>query len=319
MSVYNAGPYLDDAINSIRRQTFSDFEFLILDDGSTDNGRAIAEAHAAQDARIRVIARANRGLIVSLNQLLDEARAPLVARMDADDTCLPDRFTRQLAFLDANPDHGLIGCDCSCIGPDGQPLERPPIVRPLTHEGLLANLESRPTIHHPAVIYARDLVRGVGGYRAAFVHAEDYDLWLRLSQVTRMANLPDKLLNYRIYPEQVSSRHLIAQTRNSALAWLAYSESLAGRPDPIGDAATLPEDDELDAIFGPGAAAYIHRRVVARAFYDADALTADGWPMLLSHARSHRTDRQLWRLAARIMRHGKPVHAVRLGLRLLAG
>jgi hypothetical protein len=319
MSVYNAGPYLDEAILSIRRQTFRDFEFLILDDGSKDNSPAIAAAHAAQDARIRVIARENRGLIVSLNQLLVEARAPLIARMDADDTCLPDRFERQMAFLAAHPDHGVLGSACQYIGPDGLPLDRPPLVRALTHEALLASLEDKPTINHNAVIYSRDLVRSVGGYRAAFVHAEDYDLWLRLSQLTKMANLPEKLVNYRIYPEQVSNRHLITQTRNCALAWLAHRERLAGRPDPIGDRAAMPADDQLDAIFGPGAAAYVHRRVVARSLYATDALTGDGWPMLLSHARMNRQDRNLWRLVMRMARDGKPLHAGRLGMALLAG
>ena len=317
MSVHNAGRYLNEAILSILRQSFEDFEFLILDDGSTDDSVALARAHAARDSRIRVIARENRGLIASLNQLLDEARAPLVARMDADDRCRSDRFALQMAFLGRNPDHGVIGANCSYIGPDGAPLSRPPLVRALTHEALLAAFESRPTINHNAVIYSRDLARAVGGYRAAFAHAEDYDLWLRLSQVTKLANLPDPLVEYRIYPEQVSHRHLIEQTRNCALAWLAHRERLAGRCDPVGDAEAMPADDALDAIFGEGAEAYVQRRVVARSLYAPDALTGEGWPALLRHARRNRRDRDLWRLAARMARAGKPVHAGKLGMALL--
>ncbi|MDE2303705.1 MAG: glycosyltransferase [Sphingomonadales bacterium] len=317
MSVHNAGRYLDEAILSILCQSFEDFEFLILDDGSTDDSLALARVHAARDSRIRVIARENRGLIASLNQLLEEARAPLVARMDADDRCRSDRFALQMAFLGRNPDHGLIGANCSYIGPDGAPLARPPLVRALTHDGLLEALESRPTINHNAVIYSRDRVRAVGGYRAAFVHAEDYDLWLRLSQVTKFANLPENLVEYRIYPEQVSHRHLIEQTRNSAIAWLAHRERLAGRPDPVGDSATMPTDDVLDAIFGEGAEAYVQRRVVARSLYAPDALAGEGWPALLRHARRNRRDRELWRLAARMARAGKPAHAGKLGMALL--
>ena len=99
MSVYNGERFLAEAIGSVLAQTFTDFEFLILDDGSRDGTRAIIADYASRDARIRPILRENRGLVVSLNQLLAEARAPLVARMDADDVCLPERFARQIAFL----------------------------------------------------------------------------------------------------------------------------------------------------------------------------------------------------------------------------
>jgi glycosyltransferase involved in cell wall biosynthesis len=110
MSVYNGERFLAEAIESVLGQTFADLEFLIVDDGSTDGSRAMIEAYAAKDARIRPILRENRGLIASLNQMLDEARAPLVARMDADDVCLPERLAQQVAFLDAHPDYGVLGC-----------------------------------------------------------------------------------------------------------------------------------------------------------------------------------------------------------------
>src|SRR4029079_10086491 len=99
MSVYNGERFLGPAIESILAQTFGDFEFLILDDGSRDATTQIVLDYAARDARVRPILRENRGLVASLNQLLDEARAPLVARMDADDIARPERFERQIAFL----------------------------------------------------------------------------------------------------------------------------------------------------------------------------------------------------------------------------
>ena len=317
MSVYNGGPYLDAAIHSIRSQTFADFEFLILDDGSTDDSASIIAAHAASDARIRPIFRENRGLVASLNQLVAEARAPLVARMDADDISLPDRFARQMAFLVANPGHGVIGTDCSRIGPDGQELALPPIIRPLTHEQILANLESGPLLNHNAVIYERDAVLAVGGYRPAFAHAEDYDLWLRLSQVTRLANLPEKLVAYRIYPGQVSDRHLIEQAINASIAWLCHAERQAGRADPAASTASLPTIDTLDAVFGQGAATYARRRIINRTLYAPEALAHDGWEILLGHARETKADPRLWRLAGRMLRAGLPLHAGRLGMALL--
>ena len=97
MSVYNGEAFLNEAIQSILDQSFGNFEFLIVDDGSTDRTPSIIEAHAQRDSRIRPIIRENRGLVASLNQLLAEARTPIVARMDADDICLPDRFERQMA------------------------------------------------------------------------------------------------------------------------------------------------------------------------------------------------------------------------------
>ena len=99
MSVYNGERFLTAAIESVLGQTFSDFEFLILDDGSRDGTRAIVEAMAARDSRIRPIVRENRGLIASLNQLIAEARAPLIARMDADDIALPERFSTQIEWM----------------------------------------------------------------------------------------------------------------------------------------------------------------------------------------------------------------------------
>jgi glycosyltransferase involved in cell wall biosynthesis len=103
MSVYNNAAFLDQAVESILGQSLSDFEFLIVDDGSNDGSSAILDGYAARDSRIRIIRQENRGLIASLNRLLSEARAPLIARMDGDDISLPERFERQVAFLDVNP------------------------------------------------------------------------------------------------------------------------------------------------------------------------------------------------------------------------
>ena len=317
MSVYNGGPYLDEAITSIRDQSFADFEFLILDDGSTDNSRAVITAHAQADPRIRLIFRENRGLVASLNQLIGECRSPLIARMDADDISLPDRFERQMAFLAQHPDHGVIGSDCLRVGPDGTPLGLPDIPRPLSHEDVLANLESGHLMLHNAVIFKREVIDAVGGYRPAFAHAEDYDLWLRLSQVTRLANLPEKLVTYRIYPDQVSNRHIVTQGINAAIAWLCHVERAGGRPDPTANHAPLPAICDLDTVFGPGAETYVRNRVIRRTLYAPEALAQTGWDLLLSYARQAGLDPQMWRLAGRMLRAGLPLHAGRLGATLL--
>ncbi len=315
-SVYNGARYLPAAIESVLGQSFGDFEFLLLDDGSSDASRSIAEGYAARDARIRVIARANRGLVASLNELFAEARAPLVARFDADDICMPDRFEHQLAFLADNPDHGLVGSATCYIDAEGAPATNPPIERPITNEALLANLKDGPLLCHSAVLVQRDLVREVGGYRSAYTHAEDYDLWLRLSRRTRMHNLPQCLLAYRISDGQVSSRHMVTQARNAAIAWLAHTAVTEGCPDPTEALDTLPPLADLDALFGPGSAAFVRHRVVSRALYAPHTLAGEGWQMLLDHIADVGSDSRLWRLALRLLRAGRPLQAAQAAVKL---
>lgn len=316
MSVYNGEAHLAAAIESVLSQSFGDFEFLILDDGSADASRSIAEGYAARDPRIRLICRKNRGLVTSLNELFGAARAPLVARFDADDLCAPERFANQSAFLADHPGHGLVGCDTPYIDAAGQPSGNPPITRPHDHEGLCANLEDGPLICHSAVMVRRELVLAAGGYRPAYTHAEDYDLWLRLAGLTKLANLPEPLLYYRITPGQVSTRHMVEQARNAAIAWLAHRERLAGRPDPTEGMAQLPAIDALDPLFGPGSASFVRRRVVNRTLYSPEALAGAGWDILLAYAAEARTDPRLWRSAARLMRGGRLLHAARLAATL---
>jgi glycosyltransferase involved in cell wall biosynthesis len=319
MSVFNAQPYLQAALDSILQQSFADFEFIIVDDGSTDGSTDVLRAAAAQDQRIRLIIRENRGLIASLNEIVQAARAPFIARMDADDTCTPDRFARQMAFLAANPDHGAVSAECILTGPDGTAIAPPKLTRPTTHAGILANLESGPTLLHNAVIYAREAVLAVGGYHAAFAHAEDYDLWLRLSQITKLANLPEHLVTYRQYDGQVSDRHVLAQVYNAALAWLAHAEREAGHPDPTPQWPTAPDITTIQAQLGADAAAYVCRRVVQRMLYTPKALVRDGEALLLRHARKARGDVALWKLAARLATGGQVAPALRLAVALLGG
>ena len=147
MSVYNGAPYLGIAIESILAQSFADFEFLILNDGSTDDSAAIIDRYAAQDSRIRGIHRENKGLIVSLNQLLDEARAPIIARMDGDDIALPERFAKQHAFLTDNPDHGVVSSWTTDIDRDGTPFPLGGDDQPTSHEAFLAAIRAERVTH----------------------------------------------------------------------------------------------------------------------------------------------------------------------------
>ncbi|WP_333840223.1 glycosyltransferase family 2 protein [Novosphingobium sp.] len=311
----NAAATLPQAIESVLAQSFGDFEFLLLDDGSTDASRAMAEGFAARDPRVRVIAAPPQGLVASLNQLFAQARAPWVARFDADDICMPARLERQMAFLKAHPEHGLIGCETLFIDETGGPASTPPIRRPHDHDAIVAALEHGPILCHSAVMVRRDLVRDAGGYRPAYVHAEDYDLWLRLAGRTRIANLEECLLAYRVSTTQVSSRHMVTQAHHAAIAWLAHRLRTATGRDPTDGLATLPDIDTLDALLGPGSAAYARKRVIDRVLFAPERLAGDAWPALKGHIAEAGPQPHLWRAALRLLRSG---HAARGSQALLA-
>lgn len=318
MSVFNGERYLALAIESVLAQDFVDFEFLIVDDGSSDTSPSIIRRYAQRDKRIRPILRENRGLIASLNEMIGLATAPIIARMDADDLCRPDRFSRQIAFLASNPDYGVVGSWSEDIGEHGEKLIRSGADHPVTHEELLAAIESGgQLICHPAAMLRRDVVLAVGGYHAAFRHCEDLDLWLRLSSVTRMGNIPERLLRYRRYAEQVSSRHATEQQIGTAVARAAWRERQAGRPDPTAALERLPPIDELDALFGsPGIAASVREQVALGLLYSASALRDNGFELLMTHLRAGGRRDGMWRTVARLVRFGEPVRALRLAAAL---
>ena len=320
MSVYNAAPFLDAAIQSVRDQSFAGFEFLIVDDGSTDDSPAIIAAHAAQDSRIHPVLRENRGLIASLNELLGQARAPLIARMDADDICMPERFARQMAFLAEHPDHGVVGSQVDHIDEHARPFALTDSLYPASHaEVLRAIEENRPVLCHPSVMFRSQAVRAAGGYHAAFRHCEDLDLWLRLAGIARIANLPERLLRYRHYAGQVSFRHALEQQTGAAIARLAYRERQNGRADPTAGLATLPPIDALDELFAkPGTAVAIRHQVARNLLYSPPGLGGAGFDLLLRHLAEGGSHDGMWRTVARLVRFGMPVRALRLAARLLA-
>jgi GT2 family glycosyltransferase len=317
MSVYNSARFLAEAVESILAQSFGSFEFLIVDDGSTDGSSDILESYAARDQRIRILRQENRGLIASLNRLIGEAQAPLIARMDADDVSLPQRFERQLAFLDANPDHGVVGTWSTDIVEDGSPWHGVFPDPPTAHEQLLAVAETQTLLCHTSVMMRRDLVREAGGYRAAFRHCEDYDLWLRLSERTRICSIPERLVRYRHTDGQISERHVTAQQIGAAIAFAAHLERIAGRPDPTEGLETLPAVDEVDALFGrPGLADSIRRKLAKSIVYSPIALRGEGFDLLLDHVRAGGAKDGLWRTAGRLVKIGEPGRALRLAAAL---
>lgn len=211
MPAYNAERHVAEAVESILAQTFSDFEFLIVDDGSTDGTRGILERLAASDPRIALVSRPNTGYLIALNEMLGRSRGGLLARMDADDVAHPDRFERQVAFLRARPDHVLVGSRVTVIDPNGKPLT---IMGELGgHEQLDRGLlEGRgQLIYHPSVMMRREAVLRAGGYDGRFELAEDLDLFLKMAEFGRLANLPEPLLSYREHLSKVGHLRAVRQ------------------------------------------------------------------------------------------------------------
>ncbi len=319
MSVYNGEQFLALAIESILAQSFADFEFLILNDGSSDGSATIIDDYAGRDPRIRVIHRENRGLIASLNELIEEARAPLIARMDCDDISLPERFERQLAFLRANPDHGVVGTWTFDIDENGAPYQIEGADHATSYEDVLKMLGTRSPFCHPSVIMEKALVQRVGGYHAAFRHCEDYDLWLRLAYETRLCSLPERLIRYRHTEGQVSSRHSVAQQYGAVVSRLAFEERRAGRVDPTEHLDALPPLDQLDTLFGrPGVVVEARAALVGGLLYSRMAMQGEGFPLLLAHVRAGGSRAGLWRTVARlIFRMHDPDRAFQLARSLL--
>jgi len=202
MSIYNGERFLRKAVNSVLAQTFSDFEFLILDDGSTDNTWDILTGF--RDPRIRLIKNSkNMGLTRSLNKGLGLARGEYVARMDADDISLPERLQRQKEFLVKNQNIAMVGCWVEMIDEKGQKTKKVnfPIVPYLLRWRLLFT----NTFAHSAVMFRKDAVLGVGGYSEKMRYAQDYDLWSRISMHWDVANIPAVLVEWRFWKDGISA------------------------------------------------------------------------------------------------------------------
>ena len=230
MAVYNGARFLNEAIESIRNQTFTDFEFLIIDDGSSDATPEILARHAA-DRRIRILRQENQGLTESLNRGIREARSEFIARMDADDVARPDRLAIQMKFLKSNPAIALVGGAVEAIDAAGRVVQT--IRLPEKPEQIRQHMrELGCALAHPTVVFRRQAVLDAGGLRRAYRHAEDYDLWLRMIENCDFVNLPEIVLRYRRHEDAVSAKHATQQILSAFCARVTAQLRLKGAADP---------------------------------------------------------------------------------------
>jgi hypothetical protein len=171
---------------------------------------------------------------------------------------------------------------------------------------------------HPSVMMRRDVIRALGGYRAAFRHCEDYDLWLRVSESHDLYNLPDRLFLYRRSPDQVSEKHILVQAIGAACARYAAQQRRAGRADPFEGATALPSLDQIDALLGSsGVGARMRLEVIDSIKYSPEAMNGGGLELMQAHLREGGTKQGFWRTAGRMVKMGMIPQALTLSLDLM--
>jgi len=264
LPVYNGERYLEVAIRSVLDQTFTNFELLVIDDGSTD--RTLEVLSSFSDPRLRIIRfPVHRGLVTALNTGIGESRSEFIARMDADDICMPQRFERQVAFLRAHPQIGLCGTWIRSFG--DVTLEFRPPIKP---EAVRARLFFGWAMGHPSIMMRRDCLKQHGLlYDGNFRHVEDFDFFIRAAEVTNLANVPEVLLHARVHPQEVSVVHRAEQVPTEARLLVRQLRSL------------IPDASQEEESF--------HLRLLNGAV-DASSLTQAGkWLMRLDRANQERS------------------------------
>ena len=245
MSVRDGERFLAAAIDSVLSQTLEDLELVVVDDGSRDSSPQILAQYAARDKRVVVHRHENAGLATSLNRGVGYARAPLIARLDADDVAWPNRLELQVAYLALeNPAAGLVGGAVAFIDERGRRFAeaRYPTMDAEIRQALLS---TTPFVHS-AVTMRREAFDSAGGYRAAFPHAEDLDLWLRIGAFSELANLADTVASYRIHSRQSTVTELEQQSLSALGARVAWRARARGLPDPFEQIA-LVDREALEA------------------------------------------------------------------------
>lgn len=216
MPVFNAASHLREAIISVLSQTYKNFEFIIIDDGSTDESLEIIQFYAALDSRIRLVSNGKMGLVEALNFGIDISKGLWIARMDADDICMKNRLERQIQFIKKNK-LDMCGSWAKKFG-----KSEDSIVLPCSHDEIVVDLLFKSSFVHPSVIFKKRVFSRLK-YNNSFKHAEDYHLWTQMVENgLRLGNIPEYLLQYREHGEQVSTTNSFAQQNMSNIVRSQY-------------------------------------------------------------------------------------------------
>lgn len=227
--------WLRAAIDSILAQSFGDFELIVIDDGGADASARIVEEAMRRDPRVRLLRQPARGVVAALNAGLAAARGAFIARMDADDVAVSNRFERQIEVLRARTGIVIIGAKARAIGADDSDDGRAPEVAPpgprlkIGRSRAARFPPSILSVLHPTIMMRAHELRALGGYRDDFRHVEDYDLYLRAAGIGAIAELQETLLLYRLHGANISLRRLREQERNAAACDLRNVGEARGR------------------------------------------------------------------------------------------
>ncbi len=209
LPVYNMANYVSDAVRSILKQTYTNIELIIIDDGSTDELLKTLEYFDDERIKIRRFA-ANRGLVYALNYGFGIAQGEYIARMDADDISFPRRLEKQIEFMERNPEVGV--CGTSILIKYTRQRYKIHIPYPTTHEKIRISLRLHSNfVCHPTTVIRAAIMKNGIRYQSEYKHAEDYKLWVQLVEHTKLANLKEPFLMKRVHSEQVSSKHTAIQ------------------------------------------------------------------------------------------------------------
>lgn len=208
MPAYNSEKYIGEAIESILNQTFTDFEFIILNDGSTDNTAKIVKEYAKKDKRIKFInSKTNKGFIASLNKCLDVAVGKYIAKMDSDDISLSKRLEKQVGYLDNNSDCGMVGCGFKAFDKGNFKI---------IHVAKVGILDMLKTCATTIPMFRKNIIDNFKlRFNPEFMYAEDYDFYSRFIQYAQIHNLQEVLYLYRWHGENVSIKKADIQQKNS--------------------------------------------------------------------------------------------------------
>ncbi|MBD3344924.1 MAG: glycosyltransferase [Chitinivibrionales bacterium] len=223
MAVRNGISFLDQSIPAILRQTFGNFEFIIIDDGSTDGSGQLLEKYNALDERISIVSQENQGLTKALNTAINRAKAPLIAIQDVDDISLPRRLESQIKEFQKDSSLVLCGTGSQALNPPNKKVLRAQAGVICENQILRERLKYVNAIRHSSAMFRKDVFIRVGRYCESFIYSQDINLWHRMAQVGTIKNIPDVLLHYSNYKNSVSNRHTDHQIMLSALSCTLYA------------------------------------------------------------------------------------------------
>lgn len=220
MPVYNMEAYVAAAIDSILRQTFSNFEFIIVNDGSVDKSWDIIKSYLS-DSRVSAVSLPHqRGNYPARNIGMFQARGRYICVMDADDIAHPDRLKIEYGYMESHPNVLAAGSHYSMIGTDYE------LIKPQDYYSIREALLSHNCFLHPSLIIRTDALKAIGGYDESLVYSADYDLMCRLALRGCIVNLPQNLMSYRLHPKQISSAHCIEQSQYAHKVRCKYQMAL---------------------------------------------------------------------------------------------